>query len=163
MLGGTPLHQACWSGRLDEIPARIFTDIYLMAKDPLGCTPLHYAARCGHLDKLPSSALLGRYMLQVDNDRGETPLHLAAKNGHFNQVPAELITENNLLLKNIFGQTVLHYLVKFNDADRVLGIKLPNKTRKIVGEAWWSKNQEIMKNRLELVDVPDPDAGIDLF
>jgi ankyrin repeat protein len=80
-IGWTPLHNACYNGRVVLVQALLEKDADLHAKDKFGQTSLHIACMNGHVEV--AMALLEKGAdLHAKNSGGQTSLHWAYLNGH---------------------------------------------------------------------------------
>jgi len=91
-----------------------------------------------------------------------TPLHYAAEYGHLGQVPKNVLSGVNLMVWAEDGMTPLHFAVKGGHLDQLLGLELPELSRRLVGEEWWSRNQAVILDKRRL-DIPETDMCVELF
>ncbi|RYP19095.1 hypothetical protein DL766_008540 [Monosporascus sp. MC13-8B] len=107
----TPLHEACWTGRVDT--AKILLDhaiqhgVDLNTQDEDGCTPLDDACRTGRESLV--RMLLDRGAVDVNcvDSLGHTPLITAARYGHEHVVGHLLETGPNINQQSNNGWTAL--------------------------------------------------------
>ena len=74
----TPLHCACWLGKLPIVEYLISKDANIEAKDNLGNTPLHYASEHIHTDIVKYLVSKGANK-NSKNKNGKTPYDLTWK------------------------------------------------------------------------------------
>jgi len=96
-----------------------------------------------------------------------TALMTAAFRGYLEQVPAPILSEANLLLSIKTGSSALRLAAFSGHLDQLLGVELSEKSKPIVGDAWWDKNQkyiaEITNAKAELKKPKADDNDIELF
>ena len=111
----TPLHLACYYGRIEIVRVLLNHGARVNAKDELGQTPLHLVleGNRGGRDGLGIVYLLlqhGSDMNAQDRDH-DTPLHLASTHGKLAIGRVMLIHGANANATNIRGRTPLHMLL----------------------------------------------------
>jgi hypothetical protein len=137
-MGGTALHYAALSGRLDTVKALLDQNPTPNPRSNSRLRPIHYAAQEGHAEVVNYLASHGANVNFKFGIRG-TPLQLAAMNGHFGAVEA-LINHGadvNAGIKGIFG-TPVGFAEQRNDTKivRILtiyGARVRNK--RLIGSA----------------------------
>jgi ankyrin repeat protein len=126
----TPLHLACYYGRLEIARVLLYHGARVNTKNELGQMPLHLVLegnRSGR-DGIGIVRLLLEHGADVNAQDGddETPLHLASHYGKLAIGRVLLIHGANANAENIRGQTPLHVLSlwswRFGDEFRLVGI-----------------------------------------
>jgi len=150
-------------GTLNKLPTTLLLEKNLMIRDNRGRTSFHYAAEYGNLKQLPKDSLTEMAFTVKDKNR-TTPLHhiFAIWNG-LDLIPNQILTAENLLIKERIGYTPLEYLMMRDGLDLLLGIDLPESIKDIVGPDWWDKTQSVISAK-KTVKVVEPDiCDIELF
>jgi len=180
-VGYTQLHAAGKSG-YDKVPKELLTAANLTIKDDFKCTSIHYAADCGHLNELPQHILTAE-AITMKNSGGWTAIHNAARSGHLDQIPEALLTVENMMLEELAGRTPFFLSAISGHIDQVpLGLDFPesvmngvrecnwsgiNPTKAIsranVAEEWWTRNQEILSEKMQLDEGLAEAPEIELF
>ena len=110
----TPLHLACYYGRLEIARALLCHGAGANSKNKLGQSPLHLVLESNRsdLDYLGIVHLLLEHRADVNaqDDYDESPLHLASNYGKLAIGRELLIHGANCSAKNIWGETPLHVL-----------------------------------------------------
>jgi ankyrin repeat protein len=133
-MGWNLFHYAAYHGLLHEIPEELLTpkNLRIKNKDKEDC--FHLAAFNGNLKQIPKNLLTLENLLtqsemleglhkyrRIYKEKGisiekegrksvfpKNCFQLAAYNGHLNDIPTELLTEENLLLRDEYGETSFH-------------------------------------------------------
>jgi len=161
--GYSPLHVAARDGSLNRLPVGLLTASNMLFAGGVD-TPLHLAARNGNLSQVPFVVLTVENMLTPCN-RGRTPLHEAAGYGHLAQVPSAVITVENLLLRDKQGICPLNLACDPMDLDALLGFDFQGnaEARKILGGAWWEKNNVVVATKGKSNEVAAEVVEIEIF
>ena len=105
--------------------------------------------------------ILHQYIaIAIDSDGSKnTLLHLVVKGGGLKFTPKELLTFQNLTVKNADGVTAFD-LAWENNPQQLLGIKLPDNYRSRVGDQWWTLNEMFITCVTESFASALPDSEI---
>ncbi len=122
---------------------------------------LRRAADHGFLFAVRDEFLREELFLET-HPKKSTALQNAAVAGDMNQVPKEFLTEENLMRKHR-NRTTLSLAYEHGTLDQLLGIKLSQRCKPIVGNAWWEKNQNLLTAKSSPVVVPPTEPDIELF
>jgi len=146
---------------MEHVPNELVTLDNLLIRGNVGQTVLHMLTRCHNLGTIPSGFLTQSTIMERDI-AGETVLHFAA--GCLDAIPAELLSVENLLVKNNDGVTPLHKVVAEGTLDALLAVDLGDSStiREIVGDDWWNRYLSIRAGKAGLEELADP-ADIDIF
>jgi len=122
---------------------------------------LRRAAFYGFLFAVKQRYLIERLFL-APHPKKATPLQAAAVAGYLDQVPEEVLTEKNLMLIN-GNKTALGLAYENGNLDQLLGVKLSQGCKPIVGNEWWMKNQKQLTAKASLGIAPAKEHEIELF
>eukprot|EP00953_Heterococcus_sp_UTEX-ZZ885_P034698 17945-Heterococcus_DN1.PRE.1 len=99
----TPLHQACWSGRLAVLRLLLGAYAEVDARDKDQCTPLHYAATTDQV-AIVQELLLRKADVNARDLKQETPLYKACMLGNPDVVECLLSAGADPSLQDINGK-----------------------------------------------------------
>ena len=142
--GATPLHILANKRKLNLVPTNLLTEEVLLITTKNGWNVLHVAALSGNLDQIPKHVLTLENLM-TKNNVGCSVLRKAASCSYFHQIPKDILTPECLFDSTKFGSTVLELLVKNNTLDLLLGIRMLDEAKPIVGEAWWELNTRALE------------------
>ena len=82
--GNSPLHSACYHGKLDTVQLLILEQpsLDINVRNHRGDSPLTLACQAGHLDVIHFLLTLSSCDITHTNKAGDTPLHVACSEGH---------------------------------------------------------------------------------
>jgi len=177
--GQTPLHFACMaddniqtpptslpkSNEPYYIPFHLFGPEDMLAIDMRGNTILHCLAITNNIWRAPTRLLSKENLTQL-NAKHVTPLHTIAEFFDIESIPMELLTEQALTIQDRNTTTVLDRLSAYGKLDQLLGIKLSESCRALVGDEWFDKNADYIKQidqTREALENPEIETSIDLF
>ena len=69
------------------------------------------------------------------------------------------------MAENKSGQTVLGLAAKKGELDSLLGVTLPESARKIVGDAWFKRNSELLREmggKFTVIEADPESGGLDI-
>jgi len=84
---------------------------------------------------------------------------MAARNGYLEQIPSNLLTEENLMIRNFSGITALHKAAETGNLSPLIGMDFSEKVRDIVGNEWYEENVVALR---KAKDSLTPNATEDL-
>jgi len=142
-------------------PPTFILEMGLIIPTNIGDTPLHYAAHYGYLNEIPVE-LLTNQNLATRNHSNSTPMHDAAFNG-FAGVPKTAFTEAMLMMRETNGRTPLFYACEAELLDSLLGIEFSPAIIIEVGEEWFEKNQQVVKQKAKLIPEENKSEVIEIF
>ena len=131
--GGTPLHEAVYTGNTSEIRSRL-NPTSLSSQDDAGNTPLHWAVANGNLG-VTKILLDGGADIDALNNDGDAPVHLVARFGHLEV--AEYLFEFNDTLKNSqneSGFAPLHIAALYGQTDFITMLFEQNVDKTIISK-----------------------------
>ncbi len=114
--GITPIFLALGKNKQDIINLLVKKGADINKKNALGNTPLHSACKegLGGIDPLIKNGA----ELNVLNNKHETPLHVAVRSRKFDSIKKLIKLKININAKNIYGETPLIILLKYNRYSR---------------------------------------------
>jgi len=122
---------------------------------------LRCAANHGFLFAVRDEFLMKELFLET-HPKKDTALQTAAIANHMDQVPKEFLTEKNLMRKHR-SRTTLSLAYEHGTLDQLLGLKLSERCKPIVGNKWWVKNQIFLAAKPSLVIATATEPDIELF
>ena len=105
---------------LNQVPSALLTEENMLVVDKEGRTVVHCAAVQGCLTQVPEKVLVAALLLK-DCVSG-TPIHDAAKYGYLGRIPKELLTLENMTVRNKYGETAIHLAACYGDVRASRGL-----------------------------------------
>ena len=160
--GTTPLHQACKRHILSQVPKELITQHAMLTYDKLGTCPLVLAITYDQIDQVPKEILTSENIM-YRSWRGVTNIYLIAELGMLPSIPRHLLTEENLL-DNRHSPAALatHFKYFPDEADKLLGLRITERSKPFVGEDWYNKNQEYVRHQ-DALNLNTQEYEIDIF
>jgi ankyrin repeat protein len=114
--GATPLHKACYFGKIRSVQALLSRNADVRLKDSKGFSALHYACRSTQMSSSQIFSLLQQIGKDVDatDSHGRTPLHVAALSGNLPCARLALECSADPEKKDDDGRTPLFWAVLSN-------------------------------------------------
>jgi ankyrin repeat protein len=113
----TTLHGAAKNGQLNLLNNSLLTEESLTKPNSEGETPIMLAAANGHLQQIPRKYITQETLSHMPSSYSS--YHLSARNGSFHQIPKELINKEILLMKDLFGETIIDWLAEAGSLDQI--------------------------------------------
>jgi len=116
----TILFKAAENGCIDKIPIEVLTEEHLLTAGSNKKTVAWQAASSGNLKQFPRSFLSAKALIS-NQYPGNDGMAGAVDGGHLDQLPADLLTSENMLLKNTTqeGSNRFHYAAAARTLNRI--------------------------------------------